>query len=290
MFTEVLEAIKAYNTIILHRHGRPDGDALGSQIGLKAILQENFPDKEIYMVGDGAHFYSFMEGAVMDEIPDAYFDDALSIILDCGDEGLISDERFKLAKRTARIDHHLFTHKFADVEVIDSSFESCCGLIAQFAKESGMSLLESAAILLNVAGHIWIVFVLLSALSAVFSLLGALFIKKESLLKKKRKQRAVKKAATAIRETVLAPLIVFVAVQTALCITLLLFTPIAMHLDFSNVSDTLSVVYLTVANIRTLGTTNTLYALFAVCGLLLWHAADGAVTALIVQADKQRSA
>ena len=145
MFEAILKEIKAFPRISIHRHNKPDGDALGSQIGLKAILQENFPEKEIYMVGDGAHFYSFMEGAVMDEIPDAYFDDALSIILDCGDEGLISDERFKCAKRTARIDHHLFTHKFTDVEVIDSSFESCCGLIAQFAMESGMKLNRLAA-------------------------------------------------------------------------------------------------------------------------------------------------
>ena len=174
---------------------------------------------------------------------------------------------------------------------IGGDFEAAIAAVkCLFAKGSGTSLLESAAILLKVAGHIWIVFVLLFALMAVFFLLGAFFIKKESLLKRKRKQRAVKKAATAIRKTVLAPLIVFVVVQTVLCITLLLFTPIAMHVDFSNVGDTLSVVYLTAANIRTLGTTNTLYALLAVCGLLLWHAADGAATALIVQADKQRSA
>lgn len=145
MFEGIFKEIHTFPRIIIHRHNKPDGDALGSQIGLKAILQENFPEKEIYMVGDGAHFYSFMEGAVMDEIPDTYFDDALSIILDCGDEGLISDERFKFAKRTARIDHHLFTRKFADVEVIDSSFESCCGLITQFAMESGMKLNRLAA-------------------------------------------------------------------------------------------------------------------------------------------------
>ena len=145
MFEGILKEIQAFPRIIIHRHSKPDGDALGSQIGLKAILQENFPEKEIYIVGDGAHFYSFMEGAEMDEIPDAFFANALSIILDCGDEGLISDQRYTCAKRTVRIDHHLFTHKFADVEVIDSSFESCCGLVTQFAMESGMKLNRLAA-------------------------------------------------------------------------------------------------------------------------------------------------
>ena len=46
MFEKVLEKIKEYNRIIIHRHSNPDGDALGSQIGLKNILIENFPDKE----------------------------------------------------------------------------------------------------------------------------------------------------------------------------------------------------------------------------------------------------
>ena len=45
MFENILELIQKYDTIILHRHFRPDGDALGSQIGLKHILKENFPEK-----------------------------------------------------------------------------------------------------------------------------------------------------------------------------------------------------------------------------------------------------
>ena len=35
MFQEIMQAIKAYDTIILHRHVRPDPDALGSQMGLR---------------------------------------------------------------------------------------------------------------------------------------------------------------------------------------------------------------------------------------------------------------
>ena len=42
MFEKVLEKIKQYDTIIIHRHNNPDGDALGSQIGLKYVIEENF--------------------------------------------------------------------------------------------------------------------------------------------------------------------------------------------------------------------------------------------------------
>ena len=145
MFEAILAELKAYDTIIIHRHSKPDGDALGSQIGLKHILRENFPEKTVYAVGDDARFFGFMDDSVMDEIADSCYTDALAVILDCGAPALISDDRYRMAKKTVRIDHHLFTQTIADVEVIDSSFESCCGMITQLAKESGLKLNTIAA-------------------------------------------------------------------------------------------------------------------------------------------------
>ena len=145
MFEKIRHELYAFDTIIIHRHNKPDGDALGSQIGLKHILLENFPDKQIFAVGDDARFFGFMDDAVMDQIPDSAYENALAVILDCGAPALISDSRYQLARRTVRIDHHLFTQTIADVEVIDSSFESCCGMIAQLAKESGFRLNTVAA-------------------------------------------------------------------------------------------------------------------------------------------------
>ncbi len=145
MFEEILQAIKESSTVIIHRHYTPDGDAMGSQIGLKEILKDNFPDKEIYAVGDDPKRFSFMDGAVMDEIEDSKYEGALAIILDCGASSLISDGRYRLAKTTARIDHHVFGEKIADLEVIDTSYESCCGEVTEFALESGLRLSPASA-------------------------------------------------------------------------------------------------------------------------------------------------
>ena len=145
MFEAILAEIQKHDRIILHRHNNPDGDALGSQIGLKHILKENFPEKQVYMVGDSAGRYGFMADSVMDEVPDSLYEGALAVILDCSAPHLISDSRYALADRTARIDHHLFCGQLADVEVTDSSYESCCGLIAEFAREQGLRLDPLAA-------------------------------------------------------------------------------------------------------------------------------------------------
>ena len=145
MFQPILQEIQSRDTIILHRHNRPDGDAMGSQIGLKHILKENFPNKNIYAVGDDAGFFTFMDDALMDDIPDSTYEGAIAIILDCGGVNIISDDRYRLAARTCRIDHHIFSGRIADVEVIDTSFESCCGMITQLAAKSGLKLNKTAA-------------------------------------------------------------------------------------------------------------------------------------------------
>ena len=64
MFEAILEQIKTFDTIIIHRHYKPDGDAMGSQIGMKQLLMENFPEKTVYAVGDEPRFFSFMEEGI----------------------------------------------------------------------------------------------------------------------------------------------------------------------------------------------------------------------------------
>jgi phosphoesterase RecJ-like protein len=145
MFQELLNEIKNHQTIIIHRHKNPDGDALGSQLGLKCIIKENFPEKTVYVVGDSAGHYGFMDGSTMDEIADEVYTDALAIVLDTSARHLISDERYPTAHRTARMDHHIFVEKICDVEVTDTSYESCCGLVTDFALQCGLRLCPCCA-------------------------------------------------------------------------------------------------------------------------------------------------
>lgn len=145
MFENAITKIKQYDTIIIHRHTNPDGDALGSQIGLKHIIKSNFPQKNIYTVGDEPKRYAFMDDSQMDDIPDALYTDALAVILDTSAKALISDGRYTLAADTLRIDHHIFCEKIAVTEIVDTSYESCCGLITDMAIEVGWNVPPLAA-------------------------------------------------------------------------------------------------------------------------------------------------
>lgn len=145
MFKKIIKAIEKYDRVIIHRHSNPDGDAIGSQVGMKNILKENYPEKEIYAVGDASKRYGFIEDSATDTIPDEYYNGALAFVLDTSATALISDERYKLADTVIKMDHHIFCEEFADIEVIDTSFESCCGLIGMFAKQTGLKVTPLAA-------------------------------------------------------------------------------------------------------------------------------------------------
>ena len=108
------------------------------------MLEANFPEKRVLAVGDMTPRYAFIS-APMDEVRDEDYKDALAIVLDTSAKFLISDERYTTAAATARIDHHIFVEQIATTEVTDTSFESCCGMIAALAMESGLTMTREAA-------------------------------------------------------------------------------------------------------------------------------------------------
>ena len=146
MYQELNKAIIEAQTIIIHRHSEPDGDAIGSQLGLKALLNCNFPNKNIYVVGD--HSERFANYGAMDYILDEVYKNALVIILDSGDEKLISDERYKKGKRIIKIDHHLSQAEYGDINIIDSQEISTASLIGKIFRNLDYQFNDEVAKLL----------------------------------------------------------------------------------------------------------------------------------------------
>jgi phosphoesterase RecJ-like protein len=137
MYEIMLNLIQKYDTIVIHRHFNPDGDAYGSQMGLKRIIELNFPDKKVYAVGDVNEF-SFL--GEMDSISDEVYKGALAIVVDVAVARLISDDRYQLADHVMVIDHHLNASDCADTEINDSSQIACAQLIADFAISMNLKL------------------------------------------------------------------------------------------------------------------------------------------------------
>ena len=92
-FRRAAEIIGKHDTVIIHRHTHPDGDAIVSQTGLKHILKKAFPEKRILAVGDDPGRYGFITDSTPESVSDSEYENALAIVLDTSSPELISDKR-----------------------------------------------------------------------------------------------------------------------------------------------------------------------------------------------------
>ncbi len=128
----ILDKIKQYNRIIIFRHFRPDGDAIGSTKGLAEILKLTYPEKEIYLQNnDFSEYLSFL-GTEDEPLPDEMYADALGIVIDTATAQRISNQRFSLCKELVKIDHHIPVESYADYEWVEDLRSSSCEMIAAF--------------------------------------------------------------------------------------------------------------------------------------------------------------
>lgn len=127
---QILEKIKEYNRIMIHMHIRPDGDCYGAGFGLKNIIKESFPKKEVYVLGDKAEYVGFV--GEPDIVDDELFKDALAIVVDTASEDRVSDQRFKLAKFVIKIDHHIPIADYGDLIYVDTSRPATAQIILEF--------------------------------------------------------------------------------------------------------------------------------------------------------------
>ncbi|KAA9302131.1 MULTISPECIES: bifunctional oligoribonuclease/PAP phosphatase NrnA [Aerococcus] len=135
---EILQAIEAYDTIIIHRHQRPDPDALGSQLGLKAVLEATYPNKAIYAVGQDEP--SLAQFARMDQISDESYQQALVIVNDTANTGRIDDDRYASGDRLVKVDHHPNNEPYGDLSYVDTSASSCSEIWAGTVLDAKNSL------------------------------------------------------------------------------------------------------------------------------------------------------
>ncbi|RDW21576.1 DHH family phosphoesterase [Oceanobacillus chungangensis] len=146
---EIIENLKQYDTIIIHRHVRPDPDALGSQVGLKEIIKASFPNKSVYAVGEQEASLEFL--AKMDVIADESYEQALVIVCDTANSPRIDDERYQLGKKLIKIDHHPVVDEYGDVRWENTNSSSASEMIYElyeYGKDQGLKMSDEAARLL----------------------------------------------------------------------------------------------------------------------------------------------
>lgn len=136
---ELLDLVKNAETIAIAGHVRPDGDCVGSCLGLYNYLTKEFGDKQIdvYLESVPAAF-SFLKNtdkALTEAKQGIVYE--LFLALDCGsvDRLGFTEELFHAAKTNVNIDHHISNTKFAQYNHVEgeasSASEVLCGFLEQ---------------------------------------------------------------------------------------------------------------------------------------------------------------
>lgn len=145
---KILEYIKKYDKIIIFGHVRPDGDCIGSQYGLKNIIETSFPDKKVIISGDSSDYVSFLGTP---EISNEDYKDALGICVDVANSERVSDQRFTECEFIIKIDHHPNVDDFANYSFVDPNKPACAEILSDFVyKYSKIKMTKSGALALYV--------------------------------------------------------------------------------------------------------------------------------------------
>lgn len=148
---QIIAAIEAHDTIIIHRHEHPDPDALGSQGGLAEMLKQSFPTKHVFVVGHEVGNLGWLNE--MDTVLDEQYQDALVIVTDTANTPRIDDTRFNKGNELIKIDHHPNDDPYGDITYVDTDASSASEIIVDlFHAGDNVLQLNGAAARLLYAG------------------------------------------------------------------------------------------------------------------------------------------
>src|SRR5256712_2700580 len=145
MLSQVVELIEKKDRFAITSHVRPDGDGLGSSLGLFWLLKSLNKDVEVIMRDPAPHSYQQLPGAgairvtpAVDRPYDAVF------VIECSDidrPGLIDLEK----QFVVNIDHHSTTALFGAINWIDSTASAVGEMIYNLCKATGVRVTKEIA-------------------------------------------------------------------------------------------------------------------------------------------------
>lgn len=148
------DILKGKKRVALGGHVRPDGDCVGSSMGLYLYLKEQYPDihTDVYLE-DIPEAYRMIKGTdeVKTQINDSDVYD-LFICLDCGDVQRLgfSGPLFEHAKETLCIDHHISNDAFADYNYIVPDASSTSELVYTVLDRDKISFHSAEALYMGI--------------------------------------------------------------------------------------------------------------------------------------------
>lgn len=143
IYRKIYNKIRKYNSIVIVRHVGADPDALASQIGLRDVILNTFPSKQVFAIGAPSSKFKYVGS--LDKLPNLDFHKTLLIVLDTPDKKRIDGALPSMYGDCIKIDHHPFVDKISDLEWIDDTASSTSQLILELIFHTPLQLNKEIA-------------------------------------------------------------------------------------------------------------------------------------------------
>lgn len=131
---EILKQIQKAEKIVILTHESPDGDAVGSSLAMKLIL-EKLEKKADVIIPEYSRLFNFLPSAEDIMIDSEIKNYDLAISVDCATfKRMAKKEYFENAKSTIVIDHHGSNTMYGDLNYVNPVSPACCEVIAGMVK------------------------------------------------------------------------------------------------------------------------------------------------------------
>jgi bifunctional oligoribonuclease and PAP phosphatase NrnA len=151
----LVEALRRHDRFLLITHENPDGDALGSILATKLMLDALGKDSVMYLSGQAPlpAEYKFMPlDELRRELPDD-IGERVIFALDCANESRLGEGQAALesAPLVLNLDHHHDNSRFGTVNLVLAEASSTGEIVRDLARELGVELTPELAEALYVA-------------------------------------------------------------------------------------------------------------------------------------------
>ncbi len=148
-FDQVVEQLRRADKLFLTTHENPDGDALGSLLGMHRILEQVGKDSVMYMSPGELplpHEYRSMDFRGLVGAPPADIDERVVVFLDCGNiDRMPVDFLKREGIRILNIDHHHDNTRFGTVNLVAPDASCTAQIVMGIARELGALITPTIA-------------------------------------------------------------------------------------------------------------------------------------------------
>src|SRR3954451_7129747 len=148
-FEAVLDALRGNDRFLVVTHENPDGDALGSMLGMTLGLRELGKDVVMHLAGEAplpGEFGFLPLDELRRQLPDE-LDERVLLAVDCANERRIGPDRDAIdgARLVLNVDHHHDNSRFGDANLIVADASSTAEIVRDLLAALGVDLTPEIA-------------------------------------------------------------------------------------------------------------------------------------------------